>query len=124
MSWCYLCGMKEDECLVDDDAEHSLSAHNQNWERHEGRCPMSLVSIAELDDRWPDDDGQCLEYFHHYRTLCELYEVLKVVGEEKLEELNSNYDLINATGYTIEQIKDYQNRSLINYSTRDDDDED
>ena len=84
---------------------------------------MSLVSIAELDDRWPDDDDQCLEYFHRYRTLCELYEVMKLVGEAKLDELNDNYELIDATGYTIDEIKDYQNRSLINYSTRDDDED-
>jgi hypothetical protein len=119
LTWCYLCGMKEDECLVDDDAEPSLSAHNQDWEKHEGRCPMSLVSIHELDDRWPQVDRDCLEYFHRYKTLCQLYDVLKIVGEDKLDELNQNFGLIDVSGYTIEEIKDYENRLLIDYSSND-----
>jgi hypothetical protein len=119
LTWCYLCGMKEEECLVDDAAEPSLSAHNVEWENHEGRCPMSLVSIHELDDRWPADDRGCLEYFHRYRTLCQLYDVLKIVGEEKLDELNENFGIIDASGYTIEEIKDYENRTLVEYSSND-----
>lgn len=116
-TWCYLCGMKEEECLVGDDAEQSLSAHNQDWEQHEGRCPMSLVSIHELDDRWPQDDRDCLEYFHRYRTLCKLYDVLKIIGEDKLNKLNDRFGIIDASGYTIEEIKDYENRILINYTS-------
>ena len=120
-SWCYLCGMKEEECLVDDDADQTLYAHNHDWDQHEGRCPMSLISISELDDRWPDTDQDCLEYFHRFRTLCELYEVMKIVGEEKLDELNDSFGIIDASGYTIEEIKDYDNRVLINYRSNDDD---
>jgi hypothetical protein len=120
-TWCYLCGMKEEECLVDDDAEPTLSAHNENWDEHEGRCPMSLVSIHELDKRWPQNDRDCLEYFHRYRTLCQLYDVLKIVGEDKLDELNENFGIIDASGYTLEEIRDYESRILIDYASRTDD---
>ncbi|CAF1104668.1 unnamed protein product [Rotaria sordida] len=120
LSWCYLCGMKEEECLVDDNVEPTFSAHNQDWEQHEGRCPMSLVSIHELDERWPQDDQDCLEYFHRYRTLCQLYEVFKIIGEDKLDKLNNTFGIIDGSGYTIEEIKDYENRILINYSSKTD----
>ena len=116
LGWCYLCGMKEEECLVDEDTEPSLTAHNQDWEQHEGRCPMSLISIHELDERWPDNDRDCLEYFHRYRTLCQLYDVWKIIGDEKLEELNASFGLIDGSGYTIEEIKDYEDRILISYA--------
>ena len=119
--WCYLCGMKEEDCLVDDDAEQTLYAHNQDWEQHVGRCPMSLLSISELDDRWPDTDRECLEYFHRYRTLCQLYDVLKILGEDKLDEVNENFGTIDACGYTIEEIKDYEDRVLIQYPSNEDD---
>ncbi|CAF1219202.1 unnamed protein product [Adineta steineri] len=117
LTWCYLCGMKEEECLVDEYADQNLSAHNQDWEQHEGRCPMSLVSINDVDNRWPQDDQDCLEYFHRYRTLCQLYDVFKIIGDDKLDELNSNFGIIDASGYTIDEIKDYENRILINYAS-------
>jgi hypothetical protein len=112
--------MKDYECLVDDHVQPSLTAHNHDWAEHEGRCPMSLVSIHELDARWPDNDQDCLEYFHRYRTLCQLYDVLKIVGEDKLDELNDSFGIIDASGYTIEEIKDYENRIFIDYSSKDD----
>lgn len=121
LSWCYLCGMKEEECLVDDNVEPTLTAHNNNWENQEGRCPMSLVSIHELDERWPQDDRDCLEYFHRYRTLCQLYDVLKIIGEDKVNELNENFGTIDASGYTMDEIKDYRNQVLINYSSNNND---
>jgi len=117
-TWCYLCGMKENECLVGDDVVPSLSAHNEGWESNEGRCPMSLISIRELDIRWPEDDRDCLEYFHRYRTLSELFNVFKLIGEEKLNEINRYFGIIDASGYTIEEIKDYQNRIFIDYSSK------
>ena len=117
LSWCYLCGMKEVECLVGGGAVPSLSAHNEDWAFNKGRCPMSLVSIHELDIRWPENDRECLEYFHRYRTLCQLYDVLKSVGEEKFDEVNRYFGTIEASGYTIEEIKDYENRILIDYSS-------
>jgi len=51
--------MKEEECLVDDFAKQSLSSHNSKWKNHEVRCPLNLVSIPELDKRWPENDRDC-----------------------------------------------------------------
>ena len=115
-AWCYFCGRKDYECKVDDDVEPSLSAHNTNWESNGDRCPMSLQSIQEVDDQWPTDDPDCLEYFHRYRTLGELARVLTDVGEEKFHLINDCFRTIDTSGYTVEEIKSYDNRLLINYS--------
>ncbi len=118
LTWCYLCGMKEHECKVEENTEPSLSAHNQNWRSNEDRCPMSLIEIHEIDNRWPENDRDCLEYFHRYRTLSLLYDVFKLIGEEKLDEVNQYFGIIDACGYTIEEIKDYENRIFIDYSVK------
>jgi hypothetical protein len=120
-SWCYLCGMSEETCLVDEDEAPSFAAHNNNWNNHEGRCPMSLTSIHEVDDRWPQDDQDCLEYFHRYRTLCELYDILKIIGQDKLVEINEAFRIIDNTGYTIDEISDYHDRILIRYQNENED---
>lgn len=117
-SWCYFCGMKEKECSVPDDVEPSLSAHNLEWESNEGRCPMVLAGIQEIDPRWPDDDTDCLEYFHRHRTLAKLYGVWNDIGEEKFNEVNRMFGTIDASGYSIEEIQDFPNRILIDYSSK------
>lgn len=114
--WCYLCGMKEEECSVIPGAQPSLSAHNEDWHLSENRCPMSLSNIHQLDKRWPEDEGDCLEYFHRYRTLSQLFELLKTVGEEKFSEVNRHFGIIDGSGYTMEEIKDLPNQLFIDYS--------
>jgi hypothetical protein len=109
--------MKENECTVGENVQPSLSAHNEDWHLNEGRCPMSLVNIHELDGRWPDTDRDCLEYFHRYQTSCQLFNVLKLIGEDKFDEVNQYFGIINASGYTIDEIKDYSNRIFIDYSS-------
>ncbi|CAF2934707.1 unnamed protein product [Rotaria sp. Silwood2] len=117
-NWCYLCGMKENECKVGNNVQPSLSAHNEDWESNEGRCPMSLISIHELDIRWPENDQDCLEYFHRYRTVSHLFNVLKLIGEEKFNEVNQYFGIIDASGYTVQEIKDYENRIFIDYTSK------
>ncbi|CAF1318090.1 unnamed protein product [Rotaria sordida] len=117
-NWCYLCGMKENECKVGDNIEPSLSAHNEDWESHLGRCPMSLISIHQFDIRWPENDQDCLEYFHRYRTVSNLFNVLKLIGEEKFDEVNHYFGIIDTSGYTLQEIKDYENRIFIAYTSK------
>ena len=113
--WCYLCGLKEHECVVGENVEPSLSAHNEDWQSNKNRCPMYLYNIHELDVQWPERDCDCLEHFHRHRTLSQLFDVLQIIGEERFGRVNQYFGLIDASGYAIDQIKDYQNRTLINY---------
>ncbi|CAF1014638.1 unnamed protein product [Rotaria sordida] len=120
LSWCYVCGMKEEECDVDSYADHTLSDHNQGWESNEKRCPMYLYNIYNIDNRWPTSDEGCREYLHRYRTLCELSNVLKIIGEDKFYELNDTFRIIDAAGYTIDEIKNHETCVLIKYPTNND----
>ena len=44
--------------------------HNTDWDTNEKRCPMYLTNIAEIDDRYNEnDDNECLEVFHNIKTL-------------------------------------------------------
>jgi ribosomal protein L37E len=121
LNWCYFCGMKEEECDVDGYQTPTLTRHNYEWESNEKRCPMYLKDVHTVDHRWPECDDESLEYFHRCRTICELYKVLNEIGEDMFEELNDTFEIIDATGYTIDEIKDKQNRILIKYPGRDED---
>jgi len=120
LRWCYICGMKEEECDVDEYANRTLSNHNQGWESNKKRCPMYLKYIHNIDHRWPRSDRECLEYLHRCRTLRQLYKVLKIIGEDTFYSLNETFGIIDATGYTIDEIEDHENRVLIKYPTNDD----
>ncbi|CAF1507345.1 unnamed protein product [Rotaria magnacalcarata] len=113
--WCYFCGKKEEDCNAEDDEYPDLSSHNNDWESNPDRCPMYLGKICELDDRWSADDEDCLEFFHRCQTLRNLYDVLESIGEDRLEELNDQCGIIDACGYSFEDIKDEENRILIKY---------
>lgn len=114
-SWCYFCGKKEEDCAVDDGEESSLSNHNNSWQTNPDRCPQFLENIIEVDDRWPIDSEKSVEYFHCCLVLRNLYEVLEDIGEETLNELNDKLGIIDACGYSIEDIKNEENRTLIIY---------
>lgn len=114
--WCYLCGMKEEECPVIPGAEPSLSAHNEDWHLSRDRCPMTLSYIHQLDKRWPEDEEGCLEYFHRYRTLAHLFDLLNIVGEDKFNEVNQHFGIIDGSGFTMEEIKDWPKQLFIDYS--------
>ncbi|CAF1133135.1 unnamed protein product [Didymodactylos carnosus] len=113
--WCYFCGQKQEDCDVPDGHDVSLSNHNIDWDSNSQRCPMYLVSIKEFDQRWPDDDYECLEYFHRYRTLTLLYEVCKIIGEEKMNEIDEHFHSLHSCSYTMKEIQESGKSILIDY---------
>ena len=48
---------------------------------------MYLSEIKEVDERWPENDDLCLEFFHRKRTIAKLREWVKQIGEEKYKQL-------------------------------------
>ncbi|CAF2501590.1 unnamed protein product [Rotaria sp. Silwood2] len=118
--WCYFCGTKEEECDVDDDEYPDLSKHNDGWESNANRCPMYISKVYEVDERWPTDEDDCLEFFHRCVTLRNLYDVLESIGEDSLRRLNDEFDIIDRCGYSIDEIMDDENRILIKYKWDDD----
>lgn len=76
---------------------------------------MRLESIKTVDKRWPAADRDCLEYFHRHRTIALLFDALMMIGEEKFREVNQYFGIIDASGYTLEEIKNHESRILIQY---------
>ncbi|CAF1530327.1 unnamed protein product [Didymodactylos carnosus] len=113
--WCYICGQSEEDC---DGDEGTLSSHNIDWQTNSKRCPMYFNNIHEVDNRWPDDDSDCLEYFHRYRTLSLLHNVYEQLGEYAIEELNEHFHSIDSCGYSMSEIKEFENSVLIDYENQ------
>ncbi|CAF1445647.1 unnamed protein product [Didymodactylos carnosus] len=105
--WCYFCGQEPDDSDMD--------GHNYDWQTVRGRCPMYLINICELDNRWPSTDYECLDYFHHHRTLAQLYDVYKQLGEEKLNRLNEQFRSLDGCGFTIDEIKEFDELIFVDY---------
>lgn len=84
--WCYFCGMRESE-LCDVNDKQSIYDHNIGWQYLEGKCPMFLSEIFEIDDRWNDDDEECLNRFHNL--------LMKKILKNEIEKIGlDNYNLV------------------------------
>jgi len=132
-SWCYFCGLQESDCdkaeRVENE-ENSIYLHNKNWEINPKRCPMYLTGISDIDESWPDDEHEALEYYHRLRSLKLLRAAYEQIGAEKVRQLNEQFGIVQACGFTLQEIK-YADITLIQYgnhcsdlSTDDDDDDD
>lgn len=75
---------------------------------------MYLTSIGDIDESWPDDEYPCLEYFHHIRSLKFLREAYEKLGSDIFKQLNKQFHIIDASGFTLYEIK-YANIELIDY---------
>jgi hypothetical protein len=112
--WCYFCGKKTEDCDKEQGGNNGIFDHNQNWESNRNRCPMYLTQIYDIDDRWPDDEEQCLVMFHRNRSLRLLREVYEKLGKERIDELDRHFNIIGASGFTLDEILD-EDLTLIRY---------
>ena len=80
--------------------------HNVAWFSDEGRCPMHLYQIHELDPSWPADDQSALELFHRKRTLRLLKAVYDRIGQEAYTRMAAAVPRFGAAcGFTEEEIR-------------------
>jgi len=75
---------------------------------------MYLTYIQDVDENWPDEDKKCLEYFHKIRSLKYLRQAYEELGSEVFQQLNEQFGMISACGFTLDEIK-HANLQLINY---------
>jgi hypothetical protein len=76
---------------------------------------MYLTSICDIDQSWPDDDEyECLEYFHRIHSRKYLRQAYEHLGPEIIQQLNEQFNIIDACGFTLEDIK-YGIVELIDY---------
>lgn len=120
--WCYVCGLSVVDCdkapARDGRPANDIYLHNRDWEINEKRCPMYLTQILEVDLSWLgedwenrihadedfEDDEKCLDYFHRFRTIQKLQEVMNEVGQGDFQAAFENFESINNAGYSLEEI--------------------
>ena len=52
---------------------------------------MYLTNICDIDQSWPEDEDECLEYFHRIRSLKYLRQAYEQLGPEIIEQLNEQF---------------------------------
>ncbi|CAF3756837.1 unnamed protein product [Rotaria socialis] len=112
--WCYFCGKKVEDCERARDSNNGIIDHNHNWERNPKRCPMYLTQLRELDNRWPEDEFECLAMFHRNRSLRLLREAFEKLGEERIKQVDDHFNTITTCGFTYEEILE-EDHTLIKY---------
>jgi hypothetical protein len=106
--YCYVCGLAEADCDKDDPRENIYS-HNEDWATNEKRCPMYLVEIEEIDNRWSfEDDSECLARMSRYKTLSLLSKVHKEIGPRNYERLRMKYEAVRNCGYSPEDFEELE----------------
>ena len=129
--WCYVCGLDvtSDECSkAPGSTGNEFYRHNVNWTSREGRCPMYLDQIYEIDDRWPSDGERALAHMLRWRCLRNLRTEYDRVGEQEFQRLLTAYPdgargMPTALGgYTVEDIKEFD-LSTPMFTKRDEDEE-
>jgi len=108
--WCYICGFKVQECDKAPNQDYSewenfdenIHLHNIDWKTNEKRCPMYLYEIKEIDDRWPGDPTECVNFFVRLRTMKLIKAVVDNIGRDKYNVLEEKYASIQNNGFPIE----------------------
>jgi hypothetical protein len=102
--WCYFCGKRLEECDKTQGGTNGIFDHNHNWDTNPNRCPMYFTQIQDIDERWADDEEQCLIMFHRNRSLRLLREVYNVLGSDRMNQLNRHFNILNSCGFSLDEI--------------------
>ncbi|KAJ1477551.1 hypothetical protein T484DRAFT_1820924 [Baffinella frigidus] len=124
-AWCYFCGLAVADCDQDEGArvrsgrDHDIYAHNANWEELESRCPMYLTQIVDVDERWPSDDEECMDFLHRLRTLSLLRTARVEVGEQVFSELFTRFKDVRNCGFSELEVSNTDVRLLVREGSED-----
>ncbi|CAI2365630.1 unnamed protein product [Moneuplotes crassus] len=104
-NWCYVCGKKEDD-LDKLDPNEGIHSHNEDWDTNPKRCPMFLMQIGDLDQRWdPDDDDANVEFLHKLLTYQAIRDFFKKYTTEEFEKLCEVFSSVKNHGYNLKEAK-------------------
>ena len=103
--WCYCCGLSEEDCDKDGIGV-TIYDHNIGWLYNEKRCPMYLVEIFQVDERWPEDDQECIDRFHGLLTKKLLKKKIEEIGNDNWNFLLEQFDSIKNCGVNILELED------------------
>ncbi|CAF1187101.1 unnamed protein product [Rotaria sordida] len=113
--WCYFCGKKVEDCDKVRGGTNGIYDHNVDWNCNPNRCPMYLRQIAGVDDRWSNNEEDCLVRFHRIRTLRLLREAFEKLGQNRMDELDRHFSIISSSDFTWNEIL-HGDLTLIRYT--------
>ncbi|EKX44801.1 hypothetical protein GUITHDRAFT_109229 [Guillardia theta CCMP2712] len=114
--WCYFCGKREQD-LNKSSTSHGIWAHNVGWPNRLGeRCPMYLSQLHETHD-WPTDEDACLAMYHRIRTASFLKQVMDELGSEACEQLDEQFSIFKASGFSFQEIQELSSNRLSSILT-------
>ncbi|CAI2363193.1 unnamed protein product [Moneuplotes crassus] len=104
-SWCYFCGLDEKDCDKED-PKGNIYQHNEDWDKNPKRCPMYLLEIHEIDNRWSKDhDTKCLNFLHNILRATAIKDFFKKYTEKQFQELCDTFDEVKNHGLDLEKAK-------------------
>ena len=103
--FCYVCGLSSAEADKSD-PNGSIYHHNDDWDINPLRCPMYLTQISEVDDRWSEDDKECVAFASRIKTLRNLRAARENMGSAMFDRLLQKYDSVRNCGFTMTEITD------------------
>lgn len=103
MMYCYVCGLGETTCDKEN-PDGSIYSHNEDWDLNPLRCPMYLSEVNQIDDRWTDNDDECVAFASRLRTLGNLRGAVERLGPAKFEHLRQKYNSIKNCGFSVDEI--------------------
>mmetsp|Transcript_7861 Transcript_7861/g.7721 ORF Transcript_7861/g.7721 Transcript_7861/m.7721 type:complete len:89 (+) Transcript_7861:772-1038(+) len=74
---------------------------------------MYFTQISELDPRWPNNDEECLNYFHTLLTLKYLKQAINEIGLDNYYKISEHFSSIKNNGYDIDEIMNFEEKALI-----------
>ena len=67
---------------------------------------MYMTEISQVDDRWPEDDQECLEFFHRKRAIRLLRDFVEEITVENYKKLIEVFPQCgDGSGFTLEEIQ-------------------
>ncbi len=93
-----MCGLDEAACDKED-PDGTIYSHNEDWDLNPLRCPMFLIEVNKVDERWTEDDDECVAFASRLRTLGYLREAFHRLGPAVFEQLRQKYSSIMNCGF-------------------------
>ena len=103
-NYCYFWGKAEADCNKST-SEPGLARHNDDWETNPKRCPIFLLQIQEVDDRWETNkDDDCMKFFHKLLTYTYISEFIKKHTRDTFGNLCDAFDILSESGINIDEV--------------------
>ncbi|CAI2374492.1 unnamed protein product [Moneuplotes crassus] len=102
--WCYFCG-KEEAKLNKSDPKGSIYRHNDDWHINPKRCPMYLIDIGQIDQRWnTENDEEAKEFFHKILIYKNVKKFFRKYKRRDFKALCKVFPSVDNHGFNLTKI--------------------